>query len=73
MLLEKGQIFGRYLFHYIDADETQVFTYANFLMEIPSDFAGVADVEYAEGQLVVREDGGQSRELTMEAGELFAW
>ncbi len=73
VLLEKGQIFGRYLFHYIDADETQVFTYANFLMEIPSDFAGVADVEYAEGQLVVREDGGQGRELTMEAGELFAW
>ena len=49
------------------------FTYANFLMDIPSDFAGVADVEYAKGQLVVREDGGQSRELTMEVGELFAW
>ena len=73
VLLEKGQIFGRYLFHYIDADETQVFTYANFLMEIPADFAGVADVEYAEGQLLVREDDGQGRELTMEVGELFAW
>ena len=73
MLLEKGQILGRYLFHYIDADETQVFTYANFLMEIPADFAGVVDVEYSEGQLVVREDGAQSRELTMEVGELFAW
>ena len=71
--MQKGRIFGRQILRFIDADETQVFTYANFLMEIPPDFAGVADVEYAEGQLLVREDGGQGRELTMEAGELFAW
>ena len=45
--------------------------YANFLMEIPSDFTGVADVEYSEGQLVVREDGDQGRALTMEGGRAF--
>ncbi len=73
MLLEKGRIFGRSLFQYIDADETQVFTYANFLMQIPSDFSGVADVGYTDGQLVVREDGDPGRELTMEVGALFAW
>lgn len=73
VLVQKGHIFGRQILRFIDADETQVFTYANFLMPIPPDFAGVAAVEYAAGQLVVREDGGQGRALTMEVGNLFAW
>ncbi len=73
VLVQKGRIFGRQILRFIDADETQVFTYANFLMEIPTDFAGVADVEYAAGRLLVREDAEPGRELTMEVGALFAW
>jgi len=73
ILVQKGRIFGRQIFRFIDADETQVFTYANFLMAIPADFAGVAAVEYAQGQLLVREDGGPGRELTLAVGDLFAW
>ncbi|MEE3259245.1 MAG: hypothetical protein VX293_08540 [Candidatus Latescibacterota bacterium] len=71
VLVEKGKIFDRKIFRFIDSDETQVFSYANFLMEIPVDFAGVAGVDYAGGQLVVREDGGQGREVKMAVGDLF--
>lgn len=71
VLVQKGKIFDELIFRFIDADETQVFSFANFLMEIPNDFAGVADVDYAEGQLVVREDGGQGREIKMDVGDLF--
>ena len=71
VLVQKGKIFDELIFRFIDADETQVFSFANFLMEIPNDFAGVADVDYAEGQLTVREDGGQGREIKMDVGDLF--
>ena len=71
VLVEKGKIFGEKIFRFIDADETQTFSYANFLMEIPSDFAGVSDVAYDGDALVVREDSGKGRTLTMEVGTLF--
>ena len=70
-LVEKGKIFGEKIFRFIDADKTQTFSYANFLMEIPSDFAGVSDVAYDGDALVVREDSGKGRTLTMEVGTLF--
>ena len=71
VLVEKGKIFGEKIFRFIDADETQTFSYANFLMEIPSDFAGVAEVAYDGDALVVREDGDKDRALTMKVGALF--
>jgi len=72
VLVEKGKIFGEQIFRFIDADETQTFSYANFLTEIPEDFAGVADIDYTGDTLVIREDGGQYRTLTMEVGALFS-
>ena len=71
VLVEKGKIFGQKIFRFIDADETQTFSYANFLMEIPNNFAGVADIDYTGDKLVIREDGGKYRTLTMDAGILF--
>jgi hypothetical protein len=40
-------------------------------MEIPNNFAGVADIDYTGDKLVIREDGGKYRTLTMDAGILF--
>jgi hypothetical protein len=71
VLVQKGKIFDRQIFRFIDADETQTFSYANFLMEIPEDFAGVAGVDYAEGKLTVRERGGKERMIDMDVGDLF--
>jgi hypothetical protein len=71
VLVEKGKIFDQKIFRFIDANETQVFSYANFLMEIPKDFAGVAAIDYTGDTLVIREDGGHSRTLTMDVGTLF--
>ncbi len=71
VLVEKGKIFDQKIFRFIDADETQVFSYANFLMEIPKNFAGVAAIDYTGDTLVVREDGGHYRTLTMDVGTLF--
>jgi hypothetical protein len=72
VLVEKGKIFDRHLFRFIDAGETQDFSYANFLMKIPKDFNGVESVSYGMGQLMVKERGGKGRSLTMQVGELFA-
>ena len=71
VLVEKGKIFDQKIFRFIDADETQVFSYANFLMEIPKNFAGVAAIDYTGDTLVIREDGGHYRTLTMDVGTLF--
>lgn len=72
VLLEKGRIFGRALFAYLDAGESASRSYAAFLFPIPKDYQGVAEVRYENGRIIVIErPGGQGRELTMVAGELF--
>ncbi|NKB66494.1 MAG: hypothetical protein GKR89_05495 [Candidatus Latescibacteria bacterium] len=73
VLVEKGRIFGRKIFNYIDADETQVFSYANFLVEIPDDYQGVATLTYTDGALTLTERGGSpERNLVLQVGDLFA-
>ncbi len=72
VLTEKGRIFGRKLFEYIDADETQVRSYACFLFAIPKDFQGVDRISYADGLLKLHERGGGAEDgLVMEVGKLF--
>jgi len=71
VLVEKGKIFDEHLFRFIDAGETQDFSYANFLMKIPKDFNGVDSIRYGMGQLKVKERGGKGRELSMAVGDLF--
>ncbi len=72
VLVEKGKIFDRHLFRFIDAKETQTFSYANFLMEIPEDFNGVDSVAYDGSEIVVSERNGKGRTLKMQVGTLFA-
>ena len=69
--MTKGRIFDEALYRYIDADETQTFRYAMFLAEIPSDFAGVRSVSYADSKITVMEVGRSGRKLSLEAFELF--
>ena len=71
-LVKKGQIFGRSLFAYIDAGQSTSRSFTNFLLKIPTDYKGVADITYADGQLVLRERGGNAtRDLTLEVGAIF--
>jgi hypothetical protein len=73
VLLEKGRIFGRPIYSYLDTGASARRSYAAFLFAIPGDFQGVAEVRYEGGNIVVRErTGGQARELSMPAGDLFA-
>ena len=71
VLVKKGQIFGRPLYAFLDAGQTETRSYASFLFRIPQNYRGVARVTYANGRLQLLErDGG--RELTMLVGDLFA-
>jgi len=72
VLLEKGRIFGRPIYAYLDADDSATRSYAAFLFPIPSDYRGVAEVRYEAGRItVIERTGGQNRELTMAVGDLF--
>lgn len=70
-LLTKGRIFDRPLFRHIDAGESQTFRYAAFLVEIPPDYAGTAEVRSAGGVLTVRESGDRKRTFSLNTGDLF--
>lgn len=71
VLVEKGKIFDRHIFKFIDADETQLFSYANFLMKVPRDFGGVKKIEYKNGKISVTERGAKTRNIVMNVGDLF--
>jgi hypothetical protein len=70
-LVAKGKIFDQQLYRYIDADETQEFSYAMFLLEIPSDFNGVASVSYRDGKMTIVETGPNKRKMELAAVGLF--
>ena len=60
ILVKKGEIFGRYLFEYIDADEKIVKSYTAFLAEIPKNYKGVADIEFDDGLITLLEHKSDS-------------
>ena len=61
LLVEKGNIFGRPLFDYIDADETIGRSYVGFLAKVPGDFSGVESIDYDGRQAVLKEWKGERR------------
>lgn len=71
VLVEKGKIFDRKLFRFIDADEVQTFSYACFLAEIPSDFSGVESLVYDEAKISMRERGSMGRVVEVNAFRIF--
>ena len=56
---------------YIEADETQRFKYAMFLMEMPKDFEGVEKINYKGSIIQVSEKGSQARQVNTEAYSVF--
>jgi hypothetical protein len=70
-LIAKGRIFDEALYRYIDADETQTFSYAMFLLEIPEDFYGVSIVTYDNGELTLIENKRVPRQFKLKALDLF--
>jgi len=66
VLVKKGEIFGRRLFEYIDADEKIVKSYTIFLSEIQRDYKGVADIQFEQNSLILREhESDSSRDITI--------
>lgn len=62
VLMEKGRIFGRKLFEYLDAQQTVSKRFGIFLMRIPNDFAGVGDLKISSEAIEITErSGGQDR------------
>lgn len=70
-LVSKGKIFDRALYRYIDASETQTFSYVNFLCEFPDSWSGVSSVQFADGSITINEAEGSGRALELEVGRLF--
>ena len=72
MLVQKGRIWDRPLFEYLDAGESARKQYVAFLLRIPSDFAGVESVQVDKGTLIFHERGGaKRREFRIAAGGLI--
>ena len=59
-LVRVGRILGRSLYQYIDAGETVEKSYMAFLVKIPHDFEGVAEISYSEGKLELIERRSQN-------------
>lgn len=67
LLLEKRVSFrGKNMFDYIDAGETQTKRYMAFMLAIPTDFKGVADIKLDGKVMLIKERGGQNRTITQE-------
>ncbi|MBI3208506.1 MAG: hypothetical protein HYZ37_06350 [Candidatus Solibacter usitatus] len=58
VLLKKGPIFNRPIVSWIEPGETHKRTYAAFLLRVPADFKGVANVSHKDGPIEVKERGG---------------
>lgn len=71
ILVAKGQIFGRPLYEYLDANETRSKSYVCFLFQIPKDYKGVSRLTYDGKEIVLHaREAGKSHDLKMEIGEL---
>jgi hypothetical protein len=69
VLLEKGSIFGRKLFSYLDAGETVTRSYVAFLAPAPAGWQGVQNVTYKDGVITITERG--TRTIEVRSGSLF--
>ena len=71
-LVRVGRILGRSIYEYIDANETVEKSYFAFLVKIPHDYEGVAEISYSEGKLELIERRDQNpRKFSLESGTPF--
>src|SRR5262249_18392815 len=68
VLISKPEIFGKPTFSYLDAGEPATRRYTAFLTKVPRDFAGVKNIAYRDGRILIQERGGGSREIAILTG-----
>ncbi len=69
VLVQKGSIFGRKLFSYLDAGESVTRSYVAFLAPAPANWQGVQNVSYKDGVITITERG--TRTIEVRSGSLF--
>jgi len=69
ILLDKGTIFGRKLFSYLDTSESITRSYIAFLAPAPAGWQGVRAVTYKDGVITISERG--DRTIRLNSGPLF--
>jgi len=72
ILAQHPKLLGLPTFAHIDAGESQIRSYAAFLLRVPSDFSGVQTLSLSNGQLILTEHDGK-RQLTVAADMLKDW
>lgn len=73
VLVQKGRVWDRPLYEYLDAGQTVAKTYLGFLVEVPRDFGGVEGVTRDADQLVIRERSvGKPRDVRLSVAHLHA-
>ena len=60
-LVRVGRILGRSIYEYIDANETVEKSYIAFLVKIPHEFQGIAEINYNDGRLELIERRSYNR------------
>ena len=72
VLVRTGHILEQPTYEYIDADQTISKSYAAFLLKIPEDYLGVANISYSAGRLRLTELREQDpRSMTLGIGNVF--
>ena len=69
-LVRVVRILGRSLYEYIDANETVEKSYIAFLLKIPREFQGIAEINYNDGKLELIERRNR-RVFSLEFGDPF--
>jgi len=63
VIAEKGKIFDRNIYDFIDAGETIVKSYTAFLARIPEDYQGVSQIDIIDSEIIIREQNIPSRDI----------
>ena len=64
VVAEKGKIFGRNIYDYVDAGEVITKSFTAFLAKIPSDYKGVEKIETGNSTFTIKEKTSASRDIT---------
>ncbi len=57
-IITRGAIFDRSVYEYLDSEQSIVKSYVAFLSEIPLNYKGVRDIHYNNGEITIKEHGG---------------
>jgi len=63
VVAEKGKIFGRNIYDFIDSGETLSKSFIAFLAKIPGDYQGVGEICICDSSFIIKENAGISRDI----------